>query len=74
MFQNHILQLLSLTAMEPPAIFAADRLREEKTKVLRSIRPIPLDKLDEYVAMGQYGGRDSGRSTSPGLQGRAGRG
>ncbi len=55
MFQNHILQLLSLTAMEPPAIFTADRVREEKAKVLRSIRPIPLDKLDEYVALGQYG-------------------
>jgi glucose-6-phosphate 1-dehydrogenase len=55
MFQNHILQLLSLTAMEPPAVFASDRLRDEKAKVLRSIRPIPLDKLDEYVALGQYG-------------------
>jgi glucose-6-phosphate 1-dehydrogenase len=55
MFQNHILQLVSLTALEPPAIFAPDRLREEKAKVLRSIRPIPLDKLDEYVALGQYG-------------------
>jgi glucose-6-phosphate 1-dehydrogenase len=55
MFQNHILQLLSLTAMEPPAVFAADRLREEKAKVLRSIRPIPLDRLSDYVVLGQYG-------------------
>lgn len=55
MFQNHILQLLSLTAMEPPAIFTADRVRDEKAKVLRSIRPVPLDRLDEHVALGQYG-------------------
>jgi glucose-6-phosphate 1-dehydrogenase len=40
MFQNHLLQLLTLTAMEPPAIFAADALRDEKVKVLRAVRPI----------------------------------
>ncbi|MHB8173047.1 MAG: glucose-6-phosphate dehydrogenase [Nitrospirota bacterium] len=55
MFQNHILQLLSLTAMEPPAAFASERVREEKAKVFRSIRPIPLDMLSDYVALGQYG-------------------
>ena len=40
MFQNHLLQLLTLTAMEPSAIFAADALRDEKVKVLRAVRPI----------------------------------
>jgi glucose-6-phosphate 1-dehydrogenase len=39
MFQNHLLQLLTLTAMEPPAIFEADALRDEKVKVLRAVRP-----------------------------------
>lgn len=39
MFQNHLLQLLMLTAMEPPAVFDADALRDEKVKVLRAIRP-----------------------------------
>lgn len=42
MFQNHILQLLALVAMEPPASFNADALRNEKVKVLSAIRPIAL--------------------------------
>ncbi len=43
MFQNHLLQLLALIAMEPPASFNADALRNEKVKVLSSIRPITPD-------------------------------
>jgi glucose-6-phosphate 1-dehydrogenase len=39
MFQNHLLQLLALTAMEPPAVFEANALRDEKVKVLRAVRP-----------------------------------
>lgn len=41
MFQNHLMQLLSLVALEPPASAGADALRNEKVKVLRAIRPIP---------------------------------
>lgn len=55
MFQNHIFQLLALTAMEPPAIFDADRVRDEKVKVFRSIRPFQLERLNTQVAVGQYG-------------------
>jgi len=55
MFQNHLFQLLALTAMEPPAAFEADRVRDEKVKVFRSIRPFPVDRLHDYVALGQYG-------------------
>ena len=40
MFQNHLLQLLTLTAMEPPALFEADALRDEKVKVLQAVRPV----------------------------------
>jgi glucose-6-phosphate 1-dehydrogenase len=40
MFQNHLLQLLTLTAMEPPVSFEADKLRDEKVKVLSALRPI----------------------------------
>jgi glucose-6-phosphate 1-dehydrogenase len=40
MFQNHLLQLMTLMAMEPPVVFEADALRDEKVKVLRAIRPI----------------------------------
>jgi glucose-6-phosphate 1-dehydrogenase len=39
MFQNHMMQLLALTAMEPPSRFEADRVRDEKTKVFRALRP-----------------------------------
>lgn len=42
MFQNHLLQLLALTAMEPPASFNADDLRNEKVKVLSSVRPVNM--------------------------------
>lgn len=52
MFQNHLLQLVMLTAMEPPSSFDADILRNEKVKVLQAIRPItPND-----VVLGQYEG------------------
>ena len=40
MFQNHLLQLVTLTAMEPPTAFAADPVRDEKVKVLRAIKPV----------------------------------
>jgi glucose-6-phosphate 1-dehydrogenase len=56
MFQNHIFQLLALVAMEPPSVFEAERVRDEKVKVFRSIRPFPLDRLGECAAVGQYGG------------------
>jgi glucose-6-phosphate 1-dehydrogenase len=50
MFQNHLLQLLTLTAMEPPAAFNARALRDEKAKVLQAVRPI----LPDDVVLGQY--------------------
>ena len=52
MFQNHLLQLLTLTAMEPPAAFNAKTLRDEKLKVLASVRPFHL----EDGVWGQYRG------------------
>jgi len=55
MFQNHLLQLLCLTAMEPPVKFEADAVREEKLKVLQSIRPFPEDGADDWAVRGQYG-------------------
>jgi glucose-6-phosphate 1-dehydrogenase len=51
MLQNHLLQLLCLTAMEPPADFSPDSVRDEKVKVLRAIPPL----RPEDVARGQYG-------------------
>jgi glucose-6-phosphate 1-dehydrogenase len=55
MFQNHLFQLLALTAMEPPATFEPDPVRTERVKVFRSMRPFSLDHLRESVAIGQYG-------------------
>jgi len=56
MFQNHMFQLLSLTAMEPPSLFSANRVRDEKAKVMHSIRPFPLERLEDCVVTGQYAG------------------
>ena len=51
MVQNHMLQLLALIAMEPPADFDATAVRDEKVKVLRSLRPVAADEM----VRGQYG-------------------
>lgn len=53
--QNHMMQLLSVVAMEPPAQLEANTLRDEKVKVLRSIRPIPRDAVNQYALRAQYG-------------------
>jgi glucose-6-phosphate 1-dehydrogenase len=52
--QNHLLQLVSLVAMEPPATFEANALRDEKVKVLRAISADPLEATEDVVR-GQYG-------------------
>ena len=52
--QNHLLQLVSLVAMEPPARFEADALRDEKVKILRAISTVPGDTGGDVVR-GQYG-------------------
>ena len=52
--QNHLMQLLSLVAMEPPATFAADALRDEKLKVLRAIAPPTRQEVQHEVVRGQY--------------------
>lgn len=53
MFQNHMLQLLALIAMEPPSHFEAERVRDEKIKLFRSI--LPLHDNRKAVILGQYG-------------------
>ena len=55
MVQNHMLQLVALVAMEPPADFDATSVRDEKVKVLRSLRPIRADDVPQHVVTGQYG-------------------
>jgi glucose-6-phosphate 1-dehydrogenase len=54
MVANHLLQLLTLTAMEPPVAFDADNVREEKVQVLRSIRRMKPDQVAEHTVRAQY--------------------
>ena len=55
MIQNHMMQLLTLVAMEPPPDFAPNSVRDEKAKVLRSIRPCTPEEVDQVAVRGQYG-------------------
>ncbi|HSS93578.1 MAG TPA: glucose-6-phosphate dehydrogenase [Candidatus Dormibacteraeota bacterium] len=52
--QNHVLQLLALTAMEPPIAFEANAVRDEKVKVLKAIRPISDEEVVKATVRGQY--------------------
>jgi len=54
MFQNHLLQLLCITAMEPPARLEPDAIRDEKVKVLKALRPIVGEAINNKVVRGQY--------------------
>lgn len=66
MIQNHMLQLLSLVAMEPPIAFAAHEVRNEKVKVLQAIRPILPDEVEKYTVRAQYGPGSLGGKQVPG--------
>jgi len=64
MVQNHMLQLLALVAMEPPANLAA--VRDEKVKVLQSLRPIDAGNVRRQTLAGQYAAGSHGGNTLPG--------
>lgn len=63
--QNHALQLLAAVAMEPPVDFSADAVRDEKAKVLRSIRSCTPDNVEQSVVLGQYEGYRSEKNVDP---------
>src|SRR5579862_1885997 len=63
--QNHMLQLLSLLTMEPPSSFDADRVRDEKVKVLQSIVPPAPEQVAEVTVRGQYGAGTVGGKEVP---------
>lgn len=65
MFQNHLLQLTSLVAMEPPASFEANALRNEKVKVLSSIRPLKEEEVADRTVRAQYAGYRQERGVAP---------
>jgi glucose-6-phosphate 1-dehydrogenase len=56
MFQNHLLQLLMITAMEAPVRYKADAIRDEKVKVLQAIQPPSADEVARHTVRGQYHG------------------
>lgn len=68
MLQNHMMQLLSVVAMEPPATLDADALRDEKVKVLRSIRQIPKRAVNSYAFRAQYSAGMVDNVAVPGYQ------
>jgi glucose-6-phosphate 1-dehydrogenase len=66
MIQNHALQLLTMIAMEPPSTSDADAIRDEKLKVLRSLKPFNAESVARDVVRGQYRGGSVGGSPVPG--------
>ncbi len=66
--QNHLLQVLALTAMEPPASFDANAIRDEKVKALRSVRPLDSAELGRVVVRGQYTRGEIGGIEVPGYR------
>lgn len=72
MFQNHMMQLLALTALEPPALFEAEQVRDEKMKVFRSLKPITDPNSEENLVLGQYGAGEIDGAKVPGYREEAG--
>ena len=66
MVQNHLLQLVALVAMEPPHLFEPNEVRNEKTKVMRSLRPITAATVAANTVRGQYTAGSSGGVAVPG--------
>lgn len=64
MVQNHLLQLLCLIAMEPPAQLNAENIRDEKLKVLKSLKPLKGADINRNVVRGQYSASDDGNKVS----------
>jgi glucose-6-phosphate 1-dehydrogenase len=66
MLQNHLMQLFTLTALEPPSVWDAEVLREHKGEVLRAVRPIPAEQVDGFAVRGQYTAGTLGGQPVPG--------
>src|SRR3984893_2555003 len=55
MMQNHVFQIVSLVAMEPPASLSANSVHDEKFKAMQSVHPFATERIDEFAVRGQYG-------------------
>lgn len=72
MVQNHLLQILSLLAMEPPAQLNADSIRDEKLKVIKALKPISIDNVCENTVRGQYADGCINKENVPGYTNETG--
>ncbi|MEW6730488.1 MAG: glucose-6-phosphate dehydrogenase [Acidobacteriota bacterium] len=68
MIQNHLLQVFSLVAMEPPVSLDAAAVRDEKQKVMMAVHPFKHDEVHKYAVRGQYGPGSSGGKSVPGYR------
>jgi len=68
MFQNHLMQLLALVGMEPPASFDADAVRDEKVKTMRALRPLTPTEIANQTVRAQYDGYLAAPDVDPGSQ------
>jgi glucose-6-phosphate 1-dehydrogenase len=69
MFQNHLLQVLAIAAMEPPAVISARATRDEILKVLQCLRPLTEADLRDHLVLGQYTASKIGGQPVPGYRG-----
>jgi len=60
MIQSHLMQVMTLVAMEPPVEFTADAVRDEKIKVLRAVRPVEREAIKQQTVAAQYGSGQAG--------------
>ncbi len=72
MVQNHLMQILTLVAMEPPVNMLGDSIRNEKLKVLKALRPITSDNVDDVAVRGQYAAGFIKGNSVPGYHGEEG--
>ncbi len=68
MIQNHLLQVLSTIGMEPPAVYEANAVRDERAKLLRSVRIMKPEEVALHAVPGQYGGARIGGAEVPGFR------
>jgi glucose-6-phosphate 1-dehydrogenase len=68
MIQNHVFQVMSLVAMEPPVNLGANAVRDEKFKAMSAVRAIPRERVDEFAVRGQYGAGSVGGVAVPGYR------
>ncbi|HKQ03930.1 MAG TPA: glucose-6-phosphate dehydrogenase [Blastocatellia bacterium] len=68
MIQNHVFQVLSLVAMEPPINLSANAVRDEKIKAMYAVHPMPMEQVEQFAVRGQYGAGSVAGKEVPGYR------